>query len=42
MKELDWNSLTTKKYIKLARVKKMTLIGLGKNSNYKKYKYVSI
>ena len=39
MKELDWNSLTTKKYIKLARVKKMTLIGLGKNSNYKKYKF---
>lgn len=39
MKELDWNSLTTKKYIKLARAKKMTLIGLGKNSNYKKYKF---
>ncbi|MDA7857088.1 GIY-YIG nuclease family protein [Gammaproteobacteria bacterium] len=39
MKELDWNSLTTKKYIKLARAKKMTLIGLGKNSNYKKYRF---
>ncbi len=39
MKELDWSSPTTKKYIELARLKKMTLVGLGKNSNYKKYKF---
>ena len=39
MKELDWDSSSIKKYIDLAHLKEMTLIGLGKNSNYKKYRF---
>jgi len=39
MKELDWNSLTIQKHIKEATALGLTILGAGKGSDYRLYKF---